>query len=66
MDDATRTSAFYLNAKSTVPHSWCLLWILVFPSEFLYADFLVLLILLAFLGSTSAPDYKSFGDPTSG
>lgn len=37
-----------------------------FPSEFLYADFLVLLILIAFLGSTSAPDYKSFGDPTSG
>lgn len=65
VDDSTR-ECFYLNAKSTALHSWCLLWIFIFSSEFLYADFLVLLILLAFLGSTSAPDYKSFGDPTSG
>lgn len=45
---------------------------LVSPSVFIYflwtllCWFVVLLILLAFLGTTSAPDYKSFGDPTSG
>lgn len=32
-------SAFYLNAKSTVLHSWCLFWILRFSSEFLLCWF---------------------------
>lgn len=33
------TSALCLNAKLTVPHSWCLLWILRFSSEFLLCWF---------------------------
>lgn len=33
------TSALYLDAKLTVLHSWCLLWILLFPSEFLLCWF---------------------------
>ena len=67
-EDTAKRVLYTFTIKPNKLHSWCLLGILVFSfySWIPICWFLVLLILLAFLGTTSAPDYKSFGDPTSG